>query len=170
MIANPGVRLDPAEHKLGRSSLVVELSAPFYTSPTRSGAEPFLESISAAAVRRYLSAENFSFHVSKANGQLAGVVVPRDNNHLFHLFVAEPYQRIHVASRLWSIVELETLAADNPGEFTVNSSLNAVPVYEKFSFSRVGEIQYVNGICFQPMRLKGGSKEIQSTGSHGCLA
>lgn len=150
------------------SSLIVELSAPFYTSPTRTGAEPFLASVSAAAERRYLSAENFSFYVAESNGQLAGVVALRDNTHLFHLFVAKPYQRMHLASRLWAIVESEARAAGNPGEFTVNSSLNAVPVYEKFSFSRVGDIQYMNGIRFQPMRLKGGNNSTQSTGSCGC--
>lgn len=142
------------------SSLIVELSAPFYSSPTRSGAEPFLASISAAAEHRYLSSENFSVHVAESDDQLAGLVALRDNTHLFHLFVAKPYQRMHLASRLWAIVKSEALAAGNAGEFTVNSSLEAVPVYEKFKFSRVGDIQYVNGICFQPMRLKGGSNDI----------
>lgn len=80
------------------SSLVVELSAPFYTSPARTGSELFLASVSAEAERRYLSAENFSIHVAESNGQLAGVVALRDNTHLFHLFVAKPFQGMHLAS------------------------------------------------------------------------
>lgn len=138
------------------SSLIVELSTPFYTSSTRVGAEPFLASISTEAVRGYLSAPNFSYYVAESNGQLAGVVALRDNSHLFHLFVAKAFQGIRLASRLWSTIKSEALAAGNPGEFTVNSSLNAVPVYEKFGFIRRDEIQYMHGIAFQPMQLPRG--------------
>jgi hypothetical protein len=45
------------------------------------------------------------------------------------------------------------MRAGNPGQFTVNASLNAVPVYEKFGFVQQGEAQRMHGICFQPMRL-----------------
>jgi len=136
------------------SSLIVELSVPFYTSPTRAGAEPFLASISADAERSCLSAGNFSYHVAESDGRLAGVVALRDNAHLFHLFVARPYQGLRLASRLWGIVKSEALAAGNPGEFTVNSSLNAVPVYERFGFVRSGEVRCMHGIVFQPMQLR----------------
>jgi len=135
------------------SSLIVELSAPFYTSATREGAEPFLTSISAEAQRGYITAKNFSYYVAESNARLAGLVVLRDNSHLFHLFVANPLQGAGLARRLWEIVKAEALAAGNPGLFTVNSSLNAVPVYEKFGFVRKGEVQHMHGVSFQPMHL-----------------
>jgi GNAT superfamily N-acetyltransferase len=135
------------------SALIVELSAPFYTSATRAGAEPFLASIGADAQCRNLSAPNFSNYVSESSGQLAGVVTLRDNSHLFHLFIAAPFQRAGLATQLWDIVKAEALAAGNPGQFTVNSSLNAVPVYERFGFVRKGDVQYMHGISFQPMHL-----------------
>lgn len=135
------------------SALIVELSAPFYTSATRAGAEPFLASVSADSQRRNLSAPNFSYYVAESSGELVGVVALRDKSHLFHLFVAPQFQRAGLATRLWRIVKAEALAAGNPGQFTVNSSLNAVPVYERFGFVRKGDVQYMHGISFQPMHL-----------------
>lgn len=138
------------------SALIIELSAPFYISPSREGAEPFLASVSAEAERRYLSAGNFRFHLARSNGQLAGVVALRDGSHLFHLFVAKAFQGQGLARQLWGVARSEAMQAGNPGEFTVNASLNAVPVYEKFGFVRQGEVQRMHGICFQPMRLGSG--------------
>lgn len=142
------------------SALIVELSAPFFASPTRAGAEPFLASISAEATRGYLSAGNFAYYVARSNEQLAGVVALRDNAHLFHLFVAKPFQGMGLASQLWSIVKSDALRAGNPGEFTVNSSLNAVPAYERFGFVRNGAVQHVHGISFQPMLMRKGETGI----------
>ncbi|WOB06948.1 GNAT family N-acetyltransferase [Piscinibacter gummiphilus] len=138
------------------SALIVELSEPFFLSPSREGAEPFLASISVEAVRRYLSAANFSYYVARSEGRLAGFVALRDNAHLFHLFVAKAFQGRQLASQLWAIAQTEALQAGNPGEFTVNSSLTAVPVYERFGFAREGEVKSVHGISFQPMRLRSG--------------
>ena len=112
-----------------------------------------MASVSPEAERSYLSASNFSFHVARSESGLAGVIALRDNSHLFHLFVAKAFQGQRLASQLWSVVKSEALQAGNPGEFTVNSSLNAVPVYERFGFVRHGEIQRVHGISFQPMQL-----------------
>lgn len=135
------------------SSLIIDLSTPFYTSPTRAGAEPFLASVNAEAQCRNLSASNFLYYVVESHGQLAGVVALRDNAHLFHLFVASSLHRTGLATRLWNIVKAEALAAGNTGQFTVNSSLNAVPVYERFGFICTGEVQQMHGISFQPMQL-----------------
>ncbi len=136
-------------------SLIIELSAPFYTSPTRAGAEPFLASVSAEAQHRNLSSSNFLYYVAESNSRLVGVVALRDNSHLFHLFVASSYQRTGLATQLWGIVKAEVIAMGNPGQFTVNASLNAVPVYERFGFVRKGEVQHMHGISFQPMHLQG---------------
>jgi GNAT superfamily N-acetyltransferase len=138
------------------SALIVALSKPFYLSPSRAGAEPFLASISPEAQRGYISASNFAYYVAKADAGLAGVVAVRDNAHLFHLFVAKPYQGRGLASTLWGVAKRAALQAGNPGEFTVNSSLNAVPIYERFGFSRRGEVQRMHGVAFQPMHLRSG--------------
>lgn len=134
------------------SALIVGLSDPFYLSPSRDGAEPFLASVGAEAQRNHLAAGNFAYRVARSGGRIVGVVALRDNAHLFHLFVADEFQGKGLARRLWELVESEALQAGNPGEFTVNSSLNAVPVYEKFGFACEGGVQRVHGVAFQPMR------------------
>jgi GNAT superfamily N-acetyltransferase len=139
------------------SALIIELSQPFYVSPSRTGAEPFIASISPEAERSYISADNFSFYVARSKSQLAGVVALRDNSHLFHLFVARAFQGNRLARQLWNIVKSEALQAGNHGSFTVNSSLNAIPIYEKFGFICQGEIQRMHGISFQRMQLSGKS-------------
>ena len=135
-------------------SLILGLSDPFFLDPSRSGAGPFLASVQPESQRRYLEAGNYSYHVARSQGQLVGVVALRDNAHLFHLFVAKPYQGLGLARRLWQVVQAEALQAGNPGRFTVNASLNAVPVYERFGFLRQREVQRVHGIAFQPMSLQ----------------
>ena len=135
------------------SSLIVELSAPFYLSPNREGAERFLAAISTEALRGYVSADNFSYCIARLHTRLAGVVALRDNSHLFHLFVAPPFQGQGLGRQLWSIVKTQALLAGNPGAFTVNSSLNAVPVYERFGFTCNGPPTAAHGIAFQPMRM-----------------
>ena len=131
------------------SALIAGLSEPFFLSPSREGAEPFLASIGAEAQRGYLAAGNFWYRVARSGGRIVGVVALRDNA---HLFVAEHFQGQGLATRLWQRVESEALRAGNPGTFTVNASLNAVPLYEKFGFAREGEVQRVHGVSFQPMR------------------
>lgn len=136
------------------SALIVGLSEPFYLSPTHEGAEPFLASIGTEAQRAYLAAGNFSYRVARVGARIVGVVALRNNAHLFHLFVAQAFQGRGLARQLWQLVASDARRAGNPGEFTVNSSLDAVPVYEKFGFAREGEVQRVHGVAFQPMRLR----------------
>lgn len=135
------------------SELIIELSEPFYTSPSRAGAEPFLASVSPEAEHGYLSAANFSFFVARLEEKIVGVVALRDNSHLFHLFVTKSFQGNRLASKLWSVIKSKAQQGGNAGSFTVNSSLNAIPVYERFGFVRQGEVQHMHGLAFQPMRL-----------------
>ena len=135
------------------SALIRELSKPFLASPTGEGAEPFFAAIGESAIQGYVSASNFEYFVAEAQGQLAGVVALRDGSHLFHLFVAEPFQGQGVGSRLWQMVKARAIQSGNPAKFTVNSSLNALPVYEKFGFIAVGPVVQTHGVAFQPMQL-----------------
>ncbi len=135
------------------SALIIDLSGPFFCTPERTGAEAFLVSIGPDAQRRYLDAGNFAYHVARSDSGLAGVVALRDNAHLFHLFVARPFQGQGLARRLWEIVKGQAVQAGNPGRFTVNSSIQAVPVYERFGFVLQGDVQHMHGVSYQPMRM-----------------
>lgn len=135
------------------SALIRELSKPFLVSPSGESAEPFFAAISEPAIQRYVSAGNFDYFVAKQEGLLAGVIALRDNSHLFHLFVAEPFQGQGLGGQLWHMVKAKAIQSGNPGKFTVNSSLNALPVYEKFGFVASGPIVQTHGVAFQPMQL-----------------
>ena len=135
------------------SALIRELSKPFLVSPSGEGAEPFFAAVGEAAIHGYVAASNFVYLVAKAEGQLAGVVALRDNSHLFHLFVAEPFQGQGLGKKLWSTVKTKAIQLGNEGKFTVNSSLNALLVYERFGFIASGPVVKAHGVAFQPMHL-----------------
>lgn len=136
------------------SALILALSDPFFDSPSREGAEPFLASIGVEALRGYLCADNFRYYVARTPTAIAGVIALRDNAHLFHLFVSPVFQSQGLARRLWDLARTAAQQAGNPGVFTVNASLNAVPVYQAFGFICQGGVQSKHGISFQPMRLE----------------
>lgn len=135
------------------SSLIRSLSEPFFLLPNGEGAEQFLAAISEASVQSYISAPNFAYFVAESEGRLVGLVAMRDNSHLYHLFVEQSYQGKGLARELWQLVKAQAIQAGNPGKFTVNSSLNAVPVYERFGFKASGPKAEMHGIAFQPMQL-----------------
>lgn len=135
------------------STLIRTLSNPFFVSPFGEGAEPFLAAISESAIQGYVSATSFEYLVAKNDDQLVGVVALRNNSHLFHLFVAESFQGQGLGSKLWQMVKAKAVQLGNPGKFTVNSSLNAQPVYERFGFITSGPVVHTHGIAFQPMQL-----------------
>jgi GNAT superfamily N-acetyltransferase len=63
------------------------------------------------------------------------------------------WQRQGVARRLWDAARKAALEGGNAGSFTVNSSNNAVPVYEAFGFVRTAPMQCVREIRFNPTQL-----------------
>jgi GNAT superfamily N-acetyltransferase len=135
------------------SELIRSLSSSFFALPNGEGADSFLESISPKSISKYISSDNFVYLTGKIDSQLIGVVAIRDNTHLFHLFVSPSYQGKGFGRKLWLEVKETALKAGNGGQFTVNSSLNAVPVYATFGFKAVGEECITSGISFQPMVL-----------------
>ncbi len=136
------------------SSLILELSAPFYAHPDRLGAESFLESIDEVAERRYLSAENFHFLVARMDDKIVGVAALRDCSHLFHLFVSKSVQRKGLGRALWKEISDSAIARQQVSSFTVNASLIAIPFYERLGFHRVGAPVQTHGILFQSMKME----------------
>ena len=125
----------------------------FLADPSGEGAEGFLESISAAAIVRYINDPSFFYIVGIAGEDLVGVGALKDNRHLYHLFVHPDYHREGVARQLWQHLEREAAASGKSEKITVNSTSFAVPVYERFGFVPCGELQVKNGVQFQPMEL-----------------
>ncbi len=135
------------------SNLVRQLSAEYIAHEfTAEGREILLNSMTPAAIEKYMQS-GFRYHVAEVGSQLVGVVGVRDNSHLYHLFVAESYQRQGVATGLWQLAMQACLDEGNPGEFTVNSSNYAQKVYETLGFVAQSGPQDKNGVIFIPMKL-----------------
>ena len=134
------------------ASLLSDLAGEFILREFDAGArEHFLNRNNAEAIRGFI-ASSHRYHVAEVNGELAGFVGVRDNKHLYHLFVAKPMQRQGIGRALWEYAKRECIAHGNSGPYTVNSSDNAVPVYERWGFRRDGPAQNANGILYNPMK------------------
>lgn len=135
------------------AALIASFQPELLVDPSGAGAEHFLASVSEEAERSYLDSPRHSFIIAEEGGIFAGFIAIRDMTHLFHLFVARPYQHRGLARRLWQEAREEAVSAGNPGAFTVNSSLNAIRVYASFGFEPVAAITTMHGVSFLPMRL-----------------
>jgi GNAT superfamily N-acetyltransferase len=133
------------------SSLIYTLGQSFLVNADGSGAERFWDSVSASSEASYIQSPRYQFTVAETSASLAGVIAVRDTTHLFHLFVATEHQRVGLAKKLWQQV-LGTLHSNGyHGPVTVNSSLSAQPVYERFGFLPTGSVTQADGIAFIPM-------------------
>ncbi len=132
------------------SALIAGTAHHFMLDPSGRGAERFLEGIAPQAILGYVASPNFYYLVAVSGSDVVGAVALRDGRHLFHLFVAPDWQRQGIARALWSAAMKG--AATDPEAFTVNSSPNAVAVYEKFGFTPTGPRTEMNGIAFIPMK------------------
>lgn len=149
MNLRPGTTNDAA----ALADLIASFRHELADHPDGAGAEKFFESVSAQAERSYLASERYRYVVAEREGVLLGFIALRDGSHVFHLFVARQYQRTGVADCLWQEARAHALRSNVGGEFTVNASLRAVPVYRAFGFVAAGEMASAHGISFLPMRL-----------------
>jgi GNAT superfamily N-acetyltransferase len=114
------------------------------------GAEALLNSLSASAMEGYFQT-HIIYHVGEANDGLVGVVGMRNNSHLYHLFVAEAFQRQGIAKKLWDVAQEVSRQRGHTGSYTVNASRCSVAVYRKFGFSPSGPLQTRNDVTYFPM-------------------
>jgi GNAT superfamily N-acetyltransferase len=117
------------------------------------GAEEYVASVSEEAERRYLESDRYAYLVAEEGDALVGAIAIRDGGHVFHLFVAAGHHGRGLARRLWQEARADAVRRGNRGPFTVNASLNAVPVYRTFGFVPTGPVVTAHGIAFLPMRL-----------------
>src|SRR5687768_18579867 len=59
---------------------------------SQEGSERLLNSLSADSIRSFIDS-GFRYFVAETGGTIAGVVATRDDRHLYHLFVDNPFQR-----------------------------------------------------------------------------
>jgi GNAT superfamily N-acetyltransferase len=135
------------------SQLIGSLSHFFFATPGGYGADKFVAATAPTALRIFVARTDINYLVSERDGELCGAAAIREFRHLQHLFVAPQFQGRGIGRQLWSAARDAALVAGNPGEFTVNASLNAVAVYQRFGFESVGGPMQDNGLVFQPMKL-----------------
>ncbi|ABK48529.1 GCN5-related N-acetyltransferase [Shewanella sp. ANA-3] len=136
------------------SALITQLTQ-VYIAPTCTdvGAETLVNAMSVESVAHYF-ALGYQYHVAiNETGELVGVVGMKDNSHLYHLFVADIAKGQGLSRQLWELAKAECLAKGNPGTFTVNSAVNALPVYQHFGFVAQSDIRERGGIRDIPMQL-----------------
>jgi len=147
------IRAATPEDSESISKLICDLVEKFIARDFSSqGREFLLSSMTANAISQKMQS-GYRYHVAEVNGMLLGVVAVKDNTHLYHLFVAEQYQRKGIARKLWQFAMKECLSKGNTGEFTVNSSAYALGVYKKLGFVAQAGPKETNGVVFYPMKL-----------------
>ena len=121
---------------------------------TPAGAVTFLRENDESAIRGYV-ASGHVYHVAELDGEIAGFVAVRARTHLFHMFVGARWQRQGVGRQLWETARTKAIAAGGSGQFTVNASNFAVPVYQALGFARTAPMQSMKGLFYNPMERQG---------------
>lgn len=114
------------------------------------GIEVLLSSLEPEPTRKRIL-DNWFHLCAFKDDKLIGVVVVRPPSHLYHLFVVSDLQRQGIGGRLFAAADAASIASSQSHISTVNSSLNAVPVYERFGFAVDGPVVETNGVRHQPM-------------------
>jgi GNAT superfamily N-acetyltransferase len=136
------------------AALIARFQPMLTLDPSGAGAERYLASVSETAEREYLESPRYFYFVAECDGELIGFIAIRDGTHIFHMFVAPESQGQGVATALWNRAREHAVHIDGASEFTVNSSLNAVAIYEHFGFVPSGTKVHAHGIAFLPMSLR----------------
>ena len=154
VISKLDIRVATSDDAESISDLISELSRKHIAHEfTAEGETALMASMSPAAIDKYIDT-GYQYHIAEMDGRIVGVVAVRDNSHIYHLFVAEDYQRQGIASKLWQEAKDLCFSNGNPGQFSVSSSKYAVPVYRKLGFRVESEPQERDGVIFVPMKLK----------------
>lgn len=122
---------------------------------TPEGAATVLRENNEEGIRRHIES-GFVYHVADVDGDIVGFAGMRERSHLFHMFVHRDWHRQGVARRLWEVARAAAIEAGGSGNFTVNASNYAVPVYEAMGFVRTAPTQFAKGMYFNPMALDAG--------------
>jgi GNAT superfamily N-acetyltransferase len=88
--------------------------------------------------------------VADLSGELVGMLHLRERSHVAMLFVRSSHHRRGIGRGLLSAAR--KLLGNSDRGFTVNSSPNAVPAYERLGFRITGSEQCIHGIRFIPMQ------------------
>lgn len=127
--------------------IAIEHIAP---SLTEAGLEKLLDSMSANSTRQRI--DDGWPHICAFDGDaLLGVVVVKPPTHLYHLFVRTDSQKSGIGKKLFLMADDWSTSVSGEPLATVNSSLNAIHIYNRLGFDSDGPIIDTDGVRYQPM-------------------
>ena len=129
------------------SGLVTGWAHFYLEDPAPPEAAAFLASLTPASTAERIAAGEFKYYVASDDSGMCGVIAIRDRFHLYHLFVRADAHGRGIARALWEHAKVRSGSAS----FVVNSSLPAVPVYERFGFVAKDTPQSARGLTYLPM-------------------
>lgn len=132
--------------------LVISLSHFYAHDTTQPTPEWFSSSITEESFVKRMNSKNFDQWVVEQNGSIVGYAAVKNRNHIYHLFVSQKHQRKGIATQLWQTAQANT----DSKEFSLNSSVYAIPIYKRWGFIESDKVQERDGICYQPMVLSVG--------------
>jgi GNAT superfamily N-acetyltransferase len=149
------IRKATAQDAAASSALIDGLAPyPLADPSEREAAAPFFATVTPGAVEGAISGGRFIYHLADAGCALVGAVGVRDGSHVYHLFVAEGFQRGGRGGALWRVARGYAEGAGGGERFTVNASLSAVPVYARLGFVPSTPVTQTHGLAFVPMALE----------------
>ena len=122
-------------------------------TPAEQPAPEFFAGFAPETIKECIGSVRYRYLVALIEGQLVGVLGIRDSERIIHLFVAESYQRRGIARALWSRAKSELMADGGDVSVVTNSSIYAIPVYERFGFKAIGPHLERAGVTYVPMQL-----------------
>lgn len=133
------------------------------------GGQHLLGTMTPTAVKQRLASGD-CHHVALHHGTIIGVIVTRADKHLYHLFVADAFQRRGLGKRLWAVASQACLQAGGSGPVTVNSARSAVGFYRKLGFCEAGPAAEERGAVSVPMILLSSAADWSQATPHQSLA
>lgn len=149
--------------KKGEETKIFKLVKPIFdkfVAPTFSseGIQEFLKIIKTEAVKDRIKEGNrkILFAEEIKSGKIIGILEFKNFNHISIFFVKSKYQGLGIGNSLLSRC-MSICKRNNKDlkKITVHSSPNAVEIYKKFGFKKIGkgEVRQHNGIKFVSMKL-----------------
>jgi GNAT superfamily N-acetyltransferase len=127
-----------------------EFVAPLFP---QEGIAEFKKFVYADAMAERLRAGNIIM-LAETDQQIVGIIEIRENNHIALLFVERSHQNLGIAKELIGrSIEICRKRKLDIKRITVNSSPNAIKIYEKIGFKSIEDEKVKNGIRFMPMEF-----------------
>lgn len=152
----PTIRLATPADATAISALVIGLADDSLVDPQGEEARHFRATMAPSEVTRYLDMQARFYAVAEVDGVVRGMIMVLNDNYIGQFFVSRPHQGQGIGSALWRFALAHALQRGGTGEFTVKSSLVAVPVYARVGFTATGAVEEAHGFRFVPMRRMAG--------------